>query len=156
MTELTDSIWKELEGGYKTPFDASILLTRMERTTEPNGVAEIWNELWDELHHQGDVGLASYLSVPQLVRIGISKELVDWNLMALCSVIEQQRHLGNNPTLPKEFEEEYQDALKKLKEYAIQCLNKELDNTTLITALSTIATCEGKAEIGKVILEIED
>ncbi len=154
--ELTDKIWQELEGGYKTPYDVSIPLSRLEETNEPETIKKIWEELWNELHHQGGVGLASYLAVPQLARIGIKKGLFDWNLLGICNVIEQQRHLGNNPSLPVEFQDYYNKGLLDLKEFVIKNLNNDLDKTTLTMSLSTIATCDGRIKLGKAIMEMED
>jgi hypothetical protein len=47
MLSLTDPIWRELEGGYRMPYDASKALAQME------GGESVWEELWEELHHQG-------------------------------------------------------------------------------------------------------
>jgi hypothetical protein len=94
MITLEDNLWKELKGGYKTPYDASSALKRLERTSDKQEIDRIFEELWDELHHQGDVELASYLALPQLVRIAKNKNLFDWNVLALSATIEQQRHLG--------------------------------------------------------------
>jgi hypothetical protein len=82
-------------------------LKLLEKTDDPGVIHKIWTELWDNLHHQGDVGLASYLAVPQLARIGRLKKLFDWNLLALCNVIEQERHRETNPRLPIEFLDYY-------------------------------------------------
>ncbi len=97
--DLTDDIWRTLEGGYKITYDASIRLRELEASNDIEVINEIWDELWDELHHQGDVGLASYLALPQLVRIAKLKGYYNWNVLGLCCVIEQQRHLGQNPIL---------------------------------------------------------
>jgi hypothetical protein len=59
MLLLTDTIWRELQGGYRIPYDASKTLVRMERGES------VWEELWNELHHQGDVGVASYAAIPR-------------------------------------------------------------------------------------------
>lgn len=112
--ELTDKLWQELEGGYRISYDASIPLRQLEQTTDPIVIKNILDELWNELHHQGDVGLASYLSVPQLVRIARFKGLFNWSLLGLCSTIEQQRHLGPNPALPSEFADYYNQGLADL------------------------------------------
>ena len=156
MMELTDKIWKELEGGYRTLYDVSVPLSQLENADNPEIINEIWTELWDELHHQGDVGLASYLAVPQLVRIGVKKDLFDWNLLGICVTIEQQRHLGNNPELPAKFETYYQKGLEDLKKLVMKHLNQPLDATTLTMALSTLATCNGQIKLGKAIIEMED
>lgn len=154
--ELTDKIWQELEGGHKAPFDASVPLRKLEQSNDPKTFKKIWEELWNQLHHQGDVGLASYLAVPQLVRVGKSKGLFDWNLLGICCVIEQQRHLGDNPTLPTEFQDYYNKGLGDLKQLALDYLGRDLDDTTYLIVLSTLATCSGRIKIGKAILELED
>jgi hypothetical protein len=94
MLSLTDPIWHQLEGGYRIPYDASKALARME------GGETVWNELWNELHHQGDVGVASYAVIPQLVRISEARRGIDWNLYALAATIEIERLRKNNPPLP--------------------------------------------------------
>ncbi len=154
--KLTDKIWQDLKGGYKTPYDVSLPLRKLEQADDPEAIKLIFQELWNELHHQGDVELASYLAVPQLVRIGRSKNLFTWNLLGLCAVIEQQRHLGNNPVLPPEFQHYYEEGLKSLKRFVLENLNRDLDDTTYIIALATLATCSGRIKLGKAIAELED
>lgn len=154
--DLNDSIWHNLKGGYKTPYDVSVPLRTLEQSDDPQTIQKIWRELWQELHHQGDVGLASYLAVPQLARIGRTKGLFDWNLLGLCCVIEQQRHLGNNPPLPDAFQEYYNEGLKELKQFVLENIDKELDHTTFTIALSNLATCSGRIRLGKAIWELED
>ena len=52
MLGLDDALWKELTGGYKVPLDPRPLLAELEA-----GHGETaWPELWNELHHPGDVG----------------------------------------------------------------------------------------------------
>ena len=156
MVELTDKIWQELDGGYKVPYDASVPLRLLAKTNEPDINKKIWEELWNEHHHQGDVGVASYLALPQLVRIERSKGIFDWNLLALCCVIEQQRHLGNNPALPPEFQNYYSSGLEDLRCYVLENIRGDLDDTTYLFALSTLATCTGRTELGMAIQELDD
>jgi predicted transcriptional regulator len=61
MLSLTEPIWRELEGGDRLPYDASKALARMESGES------VRDEFWNKLHHQGDVGVASYAAIPQLV-----------------------------------------------------------------------------------------
>lgn len=152
---LDDNLWKTLQGGYKIDYDVSVPLRRLQEAKNKEEIEKIFEELWDELHHQGDVGLASYLALPQLVRIAKSKGLFDWNVLGLCSVIEQQRHLGQNPPLPQEYKDYYRSGLKELKEFVISKMNSEMDETLLLTALSTVATCSGQIKLGKAIINLE-
>ena len=157
MIDLDNKIWQQLHGGYKIPYDASVPLRKLEGTNEPKKIKEIFEELWNGLHHKGDVGLASYLAVPQLVRIASNKKLFDWNIFGLCTVIEIQRHAERNPTLPLEFERYYDDGLKNLKDFVLTNIkSNEMDNTTYISALSVLAVTTGRIKLGKAIIQLED
>jgi hypothetical protein len=154
--KLTDKIWQDIDGGYKVPYDASVPLRLLEETCDPKIIKRIFEELWNELHHQGDVGLASYLALPQLVRIAKLKGLFDWNLLGICCVIEQQRHLGDNPNLPQEFQTYYEQGLVDLKQFVLSNLDRNLDDSTYTMALSVLATCTGQIKLGKAIMGLED
>jgi hypothetical protein len=52
-----DQRWSTLKSGYRMPFDPRPLVSQLE---DAQHVEEAWSELWDELHHQGDVGEVSY------------------------------------------------------------------------------------------------
>ena len=51
IISLEDVRWANLTGGYRTPLDPRPLLTRLETDSD---TTEVWQELWDELHHQGE------------------------------------------------------------------------------------------------------
>jgi hypothetical protein len=155
--DLQDKAWKKVNGGRKTLYDASVPLQRMEQTNDPAQVAKIWQELWDNLHHQGNVGIASYLALPQLVRIAKEKKMIDWNIFGLCSLIEQQRHERDNPDLPAVFQQYYQEGLTELSKLALESLKTDQeDDTMFVTALAVIATSSGRTRLGKAILQLED
>jgi hypothetical protein len=61
MLGLDDGKWKTLLGGYRKPYNPVPILQKLK---EQGNVEACWEELWNELHHQGDVDLASYASVP--------------------------------------------------------------------------------------------
>lgn len=87
---MEDEKWIGLEGGYRgCQYDPRPALTRLRAGDE-----SAWTELWNELHHQGDVGLASYAVVPQLVRIHRDRDIPDWQTYALIGTIEVCRQAG--------------------------------------------------------------
>ena len=53
MVPLADPLWNKLKGGYGIPYDASSDLRRLEHGED------VWDRLWEELHHQGDIGEAN-------------------------------------------------------------------------------------------------
>ena len=76
-----------------------------------------WRELWEGLHHQGDVGDASpYAAVPHLVRIYRERGVIDWNTYAIVAVIELARDSQNNPEVPLWLKEDYFQAIRGLAE----------------------------------------
>lgn len=154
--DLTNDIWQKVNGAYGVPYDVSIPLSKLKDSNRDDDLDALWNEMWDELHHQGQVGIASYLALPQIVQIGIDKEYIDFNLLAICCVIEQQRHAKGNPDLPDEYVEYYYEGLEQLKKLALIYLSRDTDDSTHIAALSALATCSGRLKLGKVLLQLED
>jgi len=90
---------KQLNGGYGIPYDSEPALKKLSTSHD-----EAISELWENLYHQGDVGLASYAAVPALVNAG---ELL------LTAAIEVARNSGSNPELPESLRAGYEHALKQ-------------------------------------------
>lgn len=156
MIQLDDSRWQEFEGGYRIPYDASIALKRLEQTSAQEIVDQIFTELWEELHHQGDVGLASYLSLPHILRIAKEKKLINYNVFSLVTIIEIERH-ADNPKLPSEYEEWYLRSLKKdIPELAKIVLEQQWDATLASAVLSALAVSKGHIEMAQAISRMED
>src|SRR5262245_42780053 len=128
MLSLTDQRWRTLNGGYGTTYDASVALRRLEEGHDA------WDELWNELHHQGDVGEASYASVPHLVRICQAEPRRDWNLYALVGLIEIERHRKSNPPLPDWLSADYFGAWRELEKLALYDLSNASDGELTQTA----------------------
>ena len=113
MLSLDDNRWNNLTGGYRMKCDPRPLLAQLESEQTREAA---WRGLWEELHHQGDVGEASYASVPHLVRIHRKSGIVDWNTYAMVAIIELARGKGNNPEVPTWLEEDYLRAIRELAE----------------------------------------
>jgi hypothetical protein len=145
MLPLDDPKWDELMGGYGVPYDPSDALRRLE-----NG-EDVWDELWEELHHQGDVGEASYATIPHLVRIGKSLPCRDWNFYGLISTIEVERHRKSNPPLPNWLAQPYIEAMRGLLEVALSDLGSVEDRLTIRSILGAIALAKGDLKLGALI-----
>ena len=154
--DLDNKIWQTLDGGYKIPFDASIPLRKLRSTSDQKVIKDTFADLWDNLHHQGDVGLASYYSLPQLVIICLDKKSFDWNLIGLCVLIEHCRQTEHNPKRPDELKTEYFNALKSLEQYLLINFKKIKDPTTLRLTLALFATVSGQVKLGKAIENLDE
>jgi hypothetical protein len=152
---LNDPRWSELEGGYRgTLYDASKTLIRLEEVNNLKQADEIYQELWENLHHQGDIGIASYYAVPHLVRIAEEKSLIDYNVLSLVSLIEIQRH-KNNPVIPDALYPIFRLALIKLLDLATSLLSGDCDLTTVTAALTAMAVAKGQIKLGNAIQNMD-
>ena len=150
MLSLDDPRWKQLEGGYRVPYDASVPISRFERGED------VWKELWEELHHQGDVGEASYAAVPHLVRIAAARSSRDWNLYALASVIEVERHRRRNPPLAPWLADAYAAAWQTLLSLALRDLATVQDPVSLRCMLGAVALARGELKLGAWISDADE
>jgi hypothetical protein len=152
---LNDPRWTELEGGYKgSLYDASVALKQLELADTLRTIRPIYEELWNELHHQGDVSIASYYAVPHLVRIAEQRQLVDFNVLSLVSTIEIQRH-KNNPKLPPALQPAYQSALNSLEVLANIALKQSPGLELLTCALAAIAISHNQTKLADVVINLD-
>src|SRR5436305_10531607 len=153
MLPLDDERWKEFEGGYRLKYDASLPLVALESGTQ--ALDSIWSELWENLHHQGNVGIASYAAVPHIVRIIRQREIFDWNPFALIVAIELARTQGNNPPLPAWLTAEYEPSLWDIAEYACGKLKEHWNPFLLKSVLGLVAVIKGCRDLGELIVEVD-
>jgi hypothetical protein len=153
MLSLDDKRWENLEGGYRIRFDPRSMLSKLETS---NDTEAAWQELWEGLHHQGDVGTASYAAVPHLVRIYRKRGMIDWNTYGMVAVIELARDNDKNPAMPKWLEVNYLHALLDLAEVgAVQILQtKNIEEIRAI--LCVLAISAGARTHAKFLLNYSD
>jgi hypothetical protein len=149
--DLDDRIWSSLKGGYKIPYEASRPLKKLRDSSKPKEHEAIFKDLWENLHHQGDVGMASYLAVPQLVSICMDKRSLDWNFIGLCVLIENCRLSEKNPPLPAEYQDQYFDSLMQFERYLLSNFKNISSREGVRLTLALFATLNGQPELGKAI-----
>jgi hypothetical protein len=153
MLSFEDNRWPELLGGYRVPLDVRPLLSRLE--TEQD-TTPVWHELWEELHHQGDVGEASYAAVPHIVRIYQKRGIVDWNTYAIVAIIELARTEGNNPNVPKWLEKDYFHAIRELAEIGAEEILQANELKVVRAILSILAIFKGLRTYGKFLINYSE
>jgi hypothetical protein len=151
--DLNDPRWAELKGGYGVPFDPRPAFRGVENGAE---VHAAWRQLWQGLHHQGDVGEASYASVPQLVRIHRARGVADWNTYALVATIDLARDRHGNPPVPPWLSAEYASAIESLAELALSELPRATDQEGIRSMLSILAIWKGARAYGRVLVELSE
>jgi hypothetical protein len=153
MLDLDDKRWNNLTGGYRIQFDPRPLLAKLETGSE---TAVTWHDLWEELHHQGDVGDASYAAIPHLVRIHQKRGVVDWNTYAIVAIIELARTEQENPEIPKWMVEDYFRSIGELAEIGATQVLLTKESEAVRAILSVIAIDRGLRTHGRFLVEYSD
>ena len=153
MLSLDDERWQQLKGGYRVPFDPRPLFEKLKSGHDEK---KIWEELWNELHHQGDVGEASYAAVPHLVRIQRDRGSLDWNVFAIVAVIELARKEGMNPDVPEWLGVGYFRAIQELAESGAAEVMRCSDPDTIRSILSVIAIAKGLRMHGNFLINYSE
>jgi len=149
MLSFDDSRWDNLTGGYKMPFDPRRSLKALE--IQQNTPAA-WEELWEELHHQGDVGDASYAAVPELVRIHRNGGVADWNLYAMVAIIELARTEPQNPEVPDWLRDDYFRSIGELARMGTKDILTVAESEAKRAILGVIAIERGLRTHGKFLV----
>src|SRR6185312_8402979 len=146
--DFDDPRWSNLEGGSRTPYDPRNALRALERG---GNESVAWEELWNELHHQSDVGVASYAAVPHLVRIYAARGITHWNTYTLVATIDGARRNGHNPALPEYLRTEYEKALEQLAQLGLQELKDAKDPELVRSILAVLAIWKGLFVVAQLV-----
>jgi len=150
MLELDVLRWKSLKGGYRLPYDPTPRLKELESGAKD--LDAIWQEFWNELHHQGDVDIASYATVPHLARITIRRNLLDWNVFALVATVEECRSAKDNPPMPSWLKDDYEKALGDLAEFGARNITANWSDELACSILAVIAFAKGLPKHGRLLI----
>lgn len=153
MLSFDDSRWENLKAGYRKPIDLRPLLRELESGDDPQST---WRKIWNELHHQGDVGEGSFVAIPHLVRIHQQRGVVDWNTYAIAATVELARAEHGNPDVPPWAREAYDDALVELGRLGLVELPRSRDKETTRSILGLLAVIHGARVYGRVLIEFTE
>lgn len=143
--------WSEITDAFGEPYDPRPTIDALS-----NGDGgESYDELWERLHHQGDLGTAAYAAVPELVRLVQAAALPDWRAYGLIATIEECRTTEGNPPVPSWLLEAYTAAVADVFEPAIRHLGLTDADLEVRTLIATIAHSKGQRTIGTIALWTE-
>jgi hypothetical protein len=153
MLSFDDNRWNDLTGGYRMKWDPRPLLAQLE-SEQTRDTA--WRDLCEQLHHQGDVGEASYASVPHLVRIHRKGFLDASNTYAIFAIIELARGEGTNPKVPNWLEEDYFGAIRELPDIAAAEISRTQEPDAIRAILGVIALAKGLRMHGRFLVKYSE
>ena len=135
------------------PYDPRPMFAKLQSNED---VKAVWDELWDELHHQGDVGETSYAAVPHLVRIHRERGVPDWNTYAIVATIELARDSGKNPPVPNWLKPAYDNAIQELADLGRAELGLVSDKETVRCILAILAIANGARVYGRLLADFSE
>lgn len=143
--DFVDPRWEGLQGGYRVAYDPRPALLRLER-----GDRSAWGDLWDNLHHQGDVGEASYAALVALVRTHTEQNQREENFYSLAACIEECRTKGANPALSDWLKASYDEAWQRLASMAVGDFQSASKPEIVDGILSVMAFYKGRRVLGEI------
>ena len=156
MISLDDPFWEQVKCGYGIRYNPVPALRRLEAARTANEESEAFVELWDELHHQGDLGIGSYASVPHIVRIGRVRAPMTPDFFALIAVIEIERHENENPKMPREFADDYAQALSSIPDLIAKASPLKWDESMIGSTCAALAASKGNRLLARAYLEMTE
>jgi hypothetical protein len=143
-----DPRWVSLHGAYRVPYDPRPALARLRVDGKEQ---RAWSDLWENLHHQGDLGEASYVALVALVQMRAAIALSSGHFFGLTSTIEVQRRRRTNPDVPEWLAADYRDAWSELLHYASKELEAGNDPEVLQSAAAVMCLAKGLIVLGTVV-----
>lgn len=153
MLSLEDPRWSSLHAGYRILYDPRPALRRLSADWNDR---QAWDELWNELHHQGDVGEASYAALSILAELAAKVTTRGWSVYALAATIEIERHAARNPPVPIWLVADYAQAWTTLIDLALADLRASRDRLVVQSALAAVALANGETKLGALLGFLDD
>jgi hypothetical protein len=153
LLSLDDPRWATYRGGYnRAAFDAVSLIRELHR----DGFTDsFWKRVWDDLHHQGDVGEATYAIIPYLVEHQSSLSDLDEQLFHFAAIVELSRPENRNPPVPAEVELAYELALRKLPVLGAEKMRRGCAPHVVMGIAAVTALAAGQRLLARAYLDFD-
>jgi hypothetical protein len=150
LMPLDDSRWATYSGGYRLPYNIVPLIHRLNSEGTSRG---FWEVVWSELHHQGDVGEASYALVPYLVDHQSRRQELDEQLFQFCVIVELQQPENSNPPIPPESELSFTMAMRQLPVIGAEHLRRGSTEAVVMGIAAATALAGGHRVLARAYVE---
>jgi len=142
---------EHLTDGYNNEYEIQDILNRFATGIEDK---QCWEEVWDDLHHQGDIGTASYATLIELVDIYKARERT-FEIFSFASVIEECRNIAPNPQPPNFLNDRYQACREQLKLLAFEDITTKTSVPLLHSILSFLAGYSRSPATSNLIFQLD-
>lgn len=151
LLPLDDPRWATYCSAYRRPYNAAPLLRQLRET---GATEQFWETIWSELHHQGDVGEASYAVVPYLVDHQTRSRHLDEQVFHFVCTVDLAQPQNGNPHIPSELELAYAMALRRLPVIGTEKIRRGCDETLVMGIAASTALAAGHRVLARTYLEL--
>jgi hypothetical protein len=144
--------WSRLTDANGDPYDPRGALEAIAGGDADSG----YDDLWQRVHHQGDLGIAAFAVVPGLVRLMRDRAAPDWRAYALIATIEERRKADGSPRVPDWLGGSYASAMREVVQPALAHLHNAEDDVDVRSLLAVLAHAKGQRTVGAIALWTED
>ena len=153
MLSFDDARWFGLLGGYRSPYDPRPALIALDRGKDTKTA---WDEIWNNLYHQGDIGEATYAALPHLVDIHAKRGEPEWNTYLFAAVVEDARRNPRNPQIPVWLKQAYDQSIARLVDLALADFKAARSSELINGILAVLAFSKGHFALGKLAYEFTE
>jgi hypothetical protein len=150
LMPLDDMRCTTYRSGYRLPYNVVPLIHRLNSEGASSG---FWETVWKELHHQGDVGEASYALVAYLVDHQSRQQELDEQLLHFCVIVELQQPESGNPPIPPEIELSYAMAMRGLPVIGTEQLRRGCSEAVVMEVAAATALAGGHRVLARAYIE---
>jgi hypothetical protein len=144
--------WSQLTDAFGDIYDPRPTLA----ATASGQADKAYDELWERVHHQGDLGTAAYAIVPPLVRSMANAAEPDWRAYALIATVEECRTTAASPPIPDWLARPYDEALREVVKPALAHLAIAKGDLEVRSLLAVLAHAKGQPTLAAIALWTED
>lgn len=144
--------WSALTDANGDLYDPRPALNAIESGRGASG----YKELWERVHHQGDLGSAAYAVVPPLTGLIRQASVPDWRAYALIATIEERLPAKGNPPLPEWLSGSYHSALQGVVQPALAHLQAAVGDLEVRSILAVLALAKGQRTLAAIAMWTED
>ena len=150
MLSLNDERYGQYRSGYGIIYD---VVPKIRELINSGPSKSFWNEIWEELYHQGDVGEASYAIVPYLVEYEESNKHLEENIYHFVVSVELASLEDRNPPIPNELQFSYAKGVRKLPYIGMNKLKRGCSHSAVMLVASAMAVSLGHTILGRSYLD---
>ena len=152
LLPLDDVRWSTYRDAYRTVYSP---LGLIEGLLRDGATPTFWETVWADLHHQGDVGEASYALVPYLVHWQSLQPHLSEQVFHYCVTVALAQPENENPPIPQELQLSFELAIRQLPVLGNSLIRRGCPEEEVMGVAAATAIAVGHIVLARAYLELD-